>query len=183
MMKPQNEIGIAMAATTTIQLDSVSDTRIGHVSCWLINKSVFLLAPLQTKNPMSKFLPPHRSFVYKSHYFPGPEQGQGHFYMAGEKKGATTKHLLLMPQSPVMVRTLKCQAQTLWPAANEISGKPNNTQSHFRLKMFASRLVVFSNGEKGKSMVTYCGSVLFAFFIGPPAKGSGNWELETGNWE
>jgi len=46
--------------------------------------------------------------------------------------------------------------------------------------MFASRLVVFSNGEKGKSMVTYCGSVLFAFFIGPPAKGSGNWELETG---
>jgi len=103
--------------------------------------------------------------------------------MAGEKKGATTKHLLLMPQSPVMVRTLKCQAQTLWPAANEISGKPNNTQSHFRLKMFASRLVVFSNGEKGKSMATYCGSVLFAFFIGPPAKGSGNWELETGNWE
>jgi len=88
MLKPQNEIGIARAATTTIQLDSVSDTRIGHVSCWLINKSVFLLAPLQTKNPMSKFLPPIGVLSINHTIFQDQDQGQGHFYMAGEKKGS-----------------------------------------------------------------------------------------------
>lgn len=137
MLKPQNEIGMG---TAKLQLDTTFFDRIGHVSCWLINKSVFLLAPLQTNSVKICQLRPAgvvQQNLSINHTIsdrrPGPKN---------QKKGNKTKHLLLLLQGPVLAMALQtsdyvvvphgnspllllspvsCPVPCLWPAANEIS--------------------------------------------------------------
>lgn len=129
---------------------------------------------------MSKFaLPPqlHAPFleiVYKSHYFrpghPTKKKKRRH----NQTPAAPALNMWMQDalesshgQGPSNVRLKRSGQLPMKSLANQIA-----------LKVISGCKCLPASGTKKNemgvdTMVTYCGSVLFAFFIGPPAKGAG----------